>query len=73
VVKTTGGEKVEKTVKYVETDYVNQLCISTTPVNCGKLLWKRLCTMWKTGSFQQVFGPCPNPPKAVDKSAYAFA
>ena len=73
VVKNTGGEKVGKTEKNVESDYVNQLCISTGVKNCGKLLWKSLWRMWKTKGFQQVFGLCAGVVLSVENSAYRFA
>ena len=56
MVKNTERKKVRKSVKRVEKTYVNRSCMLTGPVDCGKLLWKRLWRMWKTVSFQQEFG-----------------
>ena len=70
VVINTEGEKVGKMGKRVDSDYVKRFCISTGVVDCGKLLWKRLWRMWKTMSFQQVFGPFPKSQGAVDKCVY---
>ena len=73
VVKNTICEKVRNLQNNVETDYVKHGCISTGVVNCGKLLWKSLWRMWKTSSFQQVFGLLRPVGTAVEKSAYGFA
>ena len=73
VVKNTESEKVGKTEKKVESDYVKRKCIFTAAVDCGKPLWKTLWTMWKTRSFQQVFGLFPVRVAAVEKCAYRFA
>jgi hypothetical protein len=73
LVKNTKVKKVGKRHNGVEGTYVNRFCISTAAVDCGKLLWKRLWRMWKTRSFQQVFGLLAPLGQAVEKSAYRFA
>ena len=55
VVKTTTVEKIGKLSRGRCRRYVNFLCISTFSTPCGKLLWKNLWRLWKTGSYQQVF------------------
>ena len=73
MVKNTEREKVGKSVKQVEKTYVNRPCMLTGPVDCGKPLWKRLWRMWKTVSFQQVFGLVAMGAGAVEKYVYRFA
>jgi hypothetical protein len=73
VVKTTDCEKVGKSEKKVDSDYVNRFCISTGPVCCGKLLWKSLWRMLKTMSFQQLFRCFQWIAPAVENCVYRFA
>jgi len=67
VVKITTVEKVRILQKSVEPDYVNQKLKNYLPADCGKLLWIKLCILWKSIGYQQVLPFFPSPLPHVEK------
>jgi len=67
-VKFTACEKIHFLSGFVEADYVNPQYLRTAGDSCGKLLWKNMWRMWKSMSFQQVFGLLSNSIHNVENS-----
>ena len=71
LVKLTRDEKIGNLSNPAVLFYVNPKALSTPPRPCGKVLWTTMWRMWKSISFQQLFGPFEDPLPAVENSPAA--